>query len=185
MARDANPKEVRRAYLSAAKRLHPDRLAQLGLLDLKDGGQRGLRRDRPRARGAHRPRATRALRGDARRRGARGRGPHRGGGGLLRARRPSDARRKLPRGARVPGTRRRALARGGATTRPRSAGRSTARRRPRASARSSTSSARSRSAASRPSGGCARSLVARSSATRSVPRSSPRAHARSTRTSRP
>lgn len=36
VARDANPKDVRRAYLSAAKRLHPDRLAQLGLLDLKE-----------------------------------------------------------------------------------------------------------------------------------------------------
>jgi tetratricopeptide (TPR) repeat protein len=36
VARDASAKDVRRAYLSAAKRLHPDRLAQLGLLDLKD-----------------------------------------------------------------------------------------------------------------------------------------------------
>jgi tetratricopeptide (TPR) repeat protein len=36
VARDANAKEVRRAYLNAAKRLHPDRLAQLGLLDLKE-----------------------------------------------------------------------------------------------------------------------------------------------------
>jgi curved DNA-binding protein CbpA len=36
VARDAGPKDVRRAYLSAAKRLHPDRLAQLGLLDLKE-----------------------------------------------------------------------------------------------------------------------------------------------------
>ena len=36
VARDASPKDVRRAYLSAAKRLHPDRLAQLGLLDLKE-----------------------------------------------------------------------------------------------------------------------------------------------------
>jgi tetratricopeptide (TPR) repeat protein len=34
--RDASAKEIRRAYLGAAKRLHPDRLAQLGLLDLKE-----------------------------------------------------------------------------------------------------------------------------------------------------
>ena len=31
----ADPKVVRRAYLRAAKRLHPDRLLQLGLEDLK------------------------------------------------------------------------------------------------------------------------------------------------------
>jgi tetratricopeptide (TPR) repeat protein len=36
VARDASAKDVRRAYLNAAKRLHPDRLAQLGLLDLKE-----------------------------------------------------------------------------------------------------------------------------------------------------
>lgn len=36
VARDAGAKDVRRAYLSAAKRLHPDRIAQLGLLDLKE-----------------------------------------------------------------------------------------------------------------------------------------------------
>jgi tetratricopeptide (TPR) repeat protein len=36
VARDASAKEVRRAYLNAAKRLHPDRLAQLDLLDLKE-----------------------------------------------------------------------------------------------------------------------------------------------------
>jgi tetratricopeptide (TPR) repeat protein len=36
VARDANPTEVRRAYLSAAKRLHPDRVGQLGLLDVKE-----------------------------------------------------------------------------------------------------------------------------------------------------
>jgi tetratricopeptide (TPR) repeat protein len=36
VARDASAKDVRRAYLSAAKRLHPDRLAQLGLLELKE-----------------------------------------------------------------------------------------------------------------------------------------------------
>lgn len=36
VARDAGPKDVRRAYLNAAKRLHPDRIAQLGLLDLKE-----------------------------------------------------------------------------------------------------------------------------------------------------
>jgi len=35
VAREADPGEVRRAYLRAAKRLHPDRLAQLGLVDLK------------------------------------------------------------------------------------------------------------------------------------------------------
>jgi tetratricopeptide (TPR) repeat protein len=34
--RDADAKQVRRAYLGAAKRLHPDRLAQLGLLDVKE-----------------------------------------------------------------------------------------------------------------------------------------------------
>jgi tetratricopeptide (TPR) repeat protein len=34
--RDASAGDVRRAYLRAAKRLHPDRLAQLGLLDLKE-----------------------------------------------------------------------------------------------------------------------------------------------------
>jgi tetratricopeptide (TPR) repeat protein len=33
--RNADAREVRRAYLRAAKRLHPDRLAQLGLSDLK------------------------------------------------------------------------------------------------------------------------------------------------------
>jgi tetratricopeptide (TPR) repeat protein len=36
VGRDANPAELRRAYLSAAKRLHPDRVGQLGLLDLKE-----------------------------------------------------------------------------------------------------------------------------------------------------
>jgi len=36
LARDANGAEVRRAYLSAAKRLHPDRVGQLGLLDVKE-----------------------------------------------------------------------------------------------------------------------------------------------------
>jgi tetratricopeptide (TPR) repeat protein len=36
VTRDAKPAEVRRAYLRAAKRLHPDRLAQLGLVDLKE-----------------------------------------------------------------------------------------------------------------------------------------------------
>jgi len=36
VARDAGAKDVRRAYLNAAKRLHPDRIAQLGLLDLKE-----------------------------------------------------------------------------------------------------------------------------------------------------
>ncbi len=36
VARDAKPPDVRRAYLRAAKRLHPDRLAQLGLVDLKE-----------------------------------------------------------------------------------------------------------------------------------------------------
>jgi tetratricopeptide (TPR) repeat protein len=36
VAPDASAKDVRRAYLNAAKRLHPDRLAQLGLLDLKE-----------------------------------------------------------------------------------------------------------------------------------------------------
>jgi tetratricopeptide (TPR) repeat protein len=36
VAKDASAKDVRRAYLNAAKRLHPDRLAQLGLLDLKE-----------------------------------------------------------------------------------------------------------------------------------------------------
>ena len=35
VARDADVREVRRAYLRAAKRLHPDRLVQLGLADLK------------------------------------------------------------------------------------------------------------------------------------------------------
>jgi len=35
VARDAEAREVRRAYLRAAKRLHPDRLVQLGLADLK------------------------------------------------------------------------------------------------------------------------------------------------------
>ena len=35
VARDADGGEVRRAYLRAAKRLHPDRLVQLGLADLK------------------------------------------------------------------------------------------------------------------------------------------------------
>jgi tetratricopeptide (TPR) repeat protein len=34
--RDASPSEVRRAYLNAAKRLHPDRVGQLGLLDIKE-----------------------------------------------------------------------------------------------------------------------------------------------------
>ena len=36
VARDAKPTEVRRAYLRAAKRLHPDRIGQLGLVDLKE-----------------------------------------------------------------------------------------------------------------------------------------------------
>jgi tetratricopeptide (TPR) repeat protein len=36
VTREASAKDVRRAYLSAAKRLHPDRLAQLGLTDIKD-----------------------------------------------------------------------------------------------------------------------------------------------------
>src|SRR5262249_19019945 len=36
VARTASAKEVRRAYLAYAKRLHPDRLAQLGLQDLKE-----------------------------------------------------------------------------------------------------------------------------------------------------
>ncbi len=36
VAPDAAPAELRRAYLSAAKRLHPDRIVRLGLLDLKD-----------------------------------------------------------------------------------------------------------------------------------------------------
>jgi tetratricopeptide (TPR) repeat protein len=36
VARDANAAEVRRAYLRSAKRLHPDRLVQIGLADLKD-----------------------------------------------------------------------------------------------------------------------------------------------------
>ncbi len=35
VARDADEREVRRAYLRAAKRLHPDRVVQLGLTDLK------------------------------------------------------------------------------------------------------------------------------------------------------
>jgi tetratricopeptide (TPR) repeat protein len=35
VSRNADVREVRRAYLRAAKRLHPDRLAQLGLTDLK------------------------------------------------------------------------------------------------------------------------------------------------------
>jgi tetratricopeptide (TPR) repeat protein len=35
VARNANEREVRRAYLGAAKRLHPDRVVQLGLTDLK------------------------------------------------------------------------------------------------------------------------------------------------------
>lgn len=36
VTRDASAGDVRKAYLRAAKRLHPDRLAQLGLEDLKD-----------------------------------------------------------------------------------------------------------------------------------------------------
>ena len=36
VARDANAAELRHAYLSAAKRLHPDRVAQLGLVDVKE-----------------------------------------------------------------------------------------------------------------------------------------------------
>ena len=36
VARDAGHADVRRAYLGAAKRLHPDRLAQLGVLDVKE-----------------------------------------------------------------------------------------------------------------------------------------------------
>ena len=36
IARDADPAAVRRAYVSAAKRFHPDALARLGLLELRD-----------------------------------------------------------------------------------------------------------------------------------------------------
>ena len=35
VARDADARDVRRAYLRAAKRLHPDRVVQLGVVDLK------------------------------------------------------------------------------------------------------------------------------------------------------